>query len=109
MSTKNLIKEAVKEILLSEKSGGDARDYANEEPDPDDFQYDAIARKLIWTYEDGTVDQDISKLVDNYVKAYKSSHGVDLDGEKLYDAVVEQMSTFTDSTNVRSFGGGFSK
>ena len=106
MSTiKDLIRETVREVLLAEKAGY-VRDFASDDAEMDDFLYDTIARKIVWAYEDGTVGQDVKKLVDNYVKAYRTSHGIDLDGKKLYDAVVVQMETFKTSTNVRSFAGG---
>lgn len=100
-SIKNLIREAVREFLL-EAGEKDPR----EEEDLDDYQYATIARQLIMKYEDGTVDQNISRLVDNYVKAHKATSGVSLDGEKLYDAVVDEMQHFMTSTNVRDVGGG---
>lgn len=96
-SVKKLVTEAVREFLLEEKK--DPR-----EEDLEDFHYAQIARQLIMKYEDGTVEQNISKLVDNYVKAHKATTGMSVDGEKLYDAVVDEMQNFTNSTNVRTFG-----
>lgn len=98
MSSKKIIQEAVREFLLEEKGNP-------KEEDLDDFQYATIARQLVMKYEDGTVEQNISRLVDNFVAAHKATTGKSLDGERLYDAVVEEMRNFTDSTNVRSYGG----
>lgn len=98
MSSTKIIQEAVREFLLEEKG-------KPKEEDLDDFQYATIARQLVMKYEDGTVDQNISRLVDNYVNAHKSTTGMSLDGERLYDAVVEEMRNFTTSTNIRSYGG----
>lgn len=100
-SGKKLIKEAIREFILEDKK----KDVDVDVEDLDDFQYATIARSLIMKYEDGTVDQNISRLVDDYVASHKATTGKSLDGEKLYDAVVDEMQTFVDSTNVRSFGG----
>lgn len=100
-SAKKLIKEAVREFLLE----AGEKDPKKEE-DLDEYQYAVIARQLVMKYEDGTVEQNISRLVDNYVKAHKATTGMSLDGEKLYDAVIKEMQNFTDSTNIVDVGSG---
>jgi hypothetical protein len=106
MSTmKNLIREAVREFMLSENVK-DARDFASGDVDMDQFRYMTIARQLVWAYEDGTVAQDVDKLVDNYVKAQKATNGISVDRDKLRDAVKDQFDALTHASNVRTFGGG---
>lgn len=103
MSSSNpnrLIRLAVKEFLLSEaKATPENQGDIEKEEELDDFQYMVKARQLVWSYEDGAIEQNLSRLVDNYVKSYKATHGVQLDAEKLYDAVLEQMKAYSDSVN----------
>lgn len=104
-SLNKLIKEAVREFLISEAaihagSKASRQKGDNEKIEAlDDLQYELVARKLVWNYEDGTMDQNISRLVDNYCKSYKATHGVEIDNEKLYDAVIEQMKNYSGSVD----------